>query len=64
MDARQQRQQHRERNGDVECTEQRPEPPGGALQQGERGRIAEGEALTGGEVDEEPGDPGPVGGRR
>ena len=33
MDTRQQRQEHRQRNGDVECTEQRPEPPGGALQQ-------------------------------
>ena len=31
------------------------------MQQGEGGRIAEGEALTGDEVDEEPGDPGPVG---
>jgi hypothetical protein len=30
------------------------------VQQSERGRVAEGEDLTGGEVEEEPGDPRPV----
>lgn len=60
MHTREQRQKHRQCDGDVECAEQHPKPPGGALQQDERSGIAEGEALARNEVDEEPGDPDPV----
>jgi hypothetical protein len=60
MDAGQQRQEHGERDRDVERAEQTAEPPGGAMHQGECRGVAEGEHLTGGEVDEEPGDPRPV----
>ena len=61
VDTRKQRQNHRQRDPDVHNPEQRPDPPGRAVQQRERGRVAEGETLPGAEVEEEPDDPGPVG---
>src|SRR6185437_17122719 len=43
VEAREQREKHRHRDADVQETEQPAEPPGGPIQQGEGGGVAEGE---------------------
>src|SRR4029453_2557444 len=55
------RDEHGEGDRDMEQPEQPAEPPGGPVQQVEDGGIAQGEPLTDHQVEEEPGDPGPVG---
>lgn len=54
------RQQHGEGDRRVQCAQQTPEPPCGAVQQGECGGVAQGEDMTDGEVGEESADPRPV----
>ena len=48
-------------DSDVQQTEQPAEPPRGLVEQREAGCVTEREAEADRQVDEEPGDPGPVG---
>ena len=62
MDAGQQRDEHGERDGGVQQARRgRPSHQVARAEQGEAGGVAEGEPFADGEVDEESGDPGPVG---
>jgi hypothetical protein len=61
VDAGQQRQDDGQRDPDVHHAEQAAQPPRRLAEQREDSGVAEREHLPGAQVDEEPGDPGPVG---